>query len=80
MFEICNKINNVCSFCAKSDYHPEKQQYDKKQKLFCGIAGGYNTLVSNLPDCWLAMSKSQRSTFLKKQKQKYLEMKLRRRG
>tara|TARA_R100001082_G_C4278894_1_gene123023 strand:+ start:32 stop:274 length:243 start_codon:yes stop_codon:yes gene_type:complete len=79
MFEICSFTNNSCCHCAKSYYNPEKQQNDEEEKLFCGIAGGYNTLVSNLPDCWLEMSKSQRSTFSQKQKQKYLEMKLRRR-
>ena len=76
MFEFCSKGDRSCGFCAKSYYNPEKQRDDNKQSLFCGIAGGYNTLVSSLPDCWLTMTKSQRSTFTKKQKQKYLEMKI----
>ena len=45
---------------------------------FCGVASSYDTLVSSLPECWLKMTKSQRSTYSKKKKDEYLSMMIRR--
>ena len=50
----------------------------KTNKMFCGIASSYDTLVSSLPECWLKMTKSQRSTYSKKKKDEYLSMMIRR--
>ena len=77
MFEVCNKVDKVCCFCGKSYYSPKIEKNDDKLKCFCGIAGGYDTRVSSLPECWLKMSKSQRITFTKKKKDEYQALILR---
>ncbi|HCT53321.1 MAG TPA: hypothetical protein DF712_12785 [Balneola sp.] len=66
MFEKCSKIDKVCGFCCVSTYNPDIFKHDDVKKEFCGIAGSYDTRVSSLPNCWLQMTKGQRSTYTKK--------------
>jgi len=77
MFEICSKTDKACAFCAKSYYNPIISKNDDKEKEFCGIAGSFDTRVSSLPECWLKMSKSQKSTYTKKKKEELLKIKFR---
>ena len=77
MFEICTKTNKLCGFCGFSYYNPETEEHDDKSKMFCGVAGSYDTLVSSLPDCWLKMTKSQRSTYTRKKKDEYFSLSIR---
>ena len=44
------------------------RNFDGKQREFCGVASGYDTRVSSLPDCWLDMTKSQQTTYTKNKK------------
>ena len=78
MFEICTKTNKLCGFCGFSYYNPKTEENDDKSKIFCGVAGGYDTLVSSLPNCWLKMTKSQRSTYTRKKKDEYFSLSIRR--
>ncbi len=78
MFEICSKTKRICGFCGESYFNPQKQENDNQLKNFCGVASSYDTLVSSLPECWLKMTKSQRSTYSKKKKDEYLSMMIRR--
>ena len=61
MFEKCSKIERSCGFCTISNYNHIKKE-------FCGVAGGYDTRVSSLPNCWLKMTTSQRTTYVKNKK------------
>tara|TARA_R100000988_G_C3983900_1_gene158544 strand:- start:1009 stop:1251 length:243 start_codon:yes stop_codon:yes gene_type:complete len=79
MFQICSKIDKVCSFSGFSNYNPQTKEYDKVKRNFCGVASGFDTLVSSLPDCWLEMSKSQRSTYIKNKKNEYISLNFKRR-
>ena len=63
--------------CGKSYYNPIISKNDDKEKEFCGIAGSFDTRVSSLPECWLKMSKSQKSTYTKKKKEELLKIKFR---
>jgi len=65
MFEICTKTNKMCGFCGFATFDPKNQEDSKENKMFCGIASSYDTLVSSLPECWLKMTKSQRTTYTK---------------
>jgi hypothetical protein len=71
MFEKCSKVDKACGFCGISTYNPTTFSYDDVEKEFCGIAGGYDSRVSLLPDCWLRMAKGQRSSFVKKKKEEH---------
>ena len=68
MFEKCSKIERSCGFCTISNYNPAISKYDDIKKEFCGVAGGYDTRVSSLPNCWLKMTTSQRTTYVKNKK------------
>jgi hypothetical protein len=78
MFEICSKTGKSCSFCGFSTYDPITGKFDDQEKDFCGVASSFDGRVSSLPDCWLEMSKSQRSTYVKNKNQEYSELILRR--
>ena len=78
MFEICTKTNKMCGFCGFATFNPKNQGYSKEKKMFCGIASSYDTLVSSLPECWLKMTKSQRSTYTKKKKEELFSIEIRR--
>ena len=77
MFEICTKTNKMCGFCGFATFDPKNQEYSKENKMFCGIASSYDTLVSSLPECWLKMTKSQRSTYTKKKKEELFSIEIR---
>lgn len=77
VFKNCSKINRLCAFCGKSYFNPQKQKNDDQLKIFCGVAGSYDTQVSSLPDCWLKMTKSQRSTYTKKKKEELFSIRIR---
>ena len=69
MFQKCSKIDKVCGFCAFSTYDPISAGYGSEKIEFCGIASSYDCRVSSLPDCWLKMTKSQRSVYTRKKKE-----------
>jgi|TARA_R100000315_G_C5229992_1_gene140971 hypothetical protein len=71
MFEHCPKTNTICCFCGKSRYNPHIQKNDTEVKLFCGVARSYDTLVSSLPECWLKMSKYEKSKYTKRKNEEY---------
>ena len=71
MFKICSKINNVCAFCTKDKWNPHLEDYDDKERLFCGFASGFDTRVEALDVCWKVMSKAKRSSFVKKKREEY---------
>ena len=79
MFDFCSKIDKVCSFSGSSKYNPKTQEYDEVKRNFCGIASGFDTLVSSLPSCWLEMTKSQRSTYVRNKNNEYFSLSLKRR-
>ena len=68
MFEICSKTGKSCGHCGFSTYNPEMGDFDGEQREFCGVASGYDSRVSSLPECWLKMTKSQRTTYTKNKK------------
>ena len=80
MFENCNKTNKVCGFCGKSYYNPIEGKNTNKEIYFCGIASSFDTRISSLPNCWLNMSKSQRSTYSKKKKEEFFTINMRRKN
>ena len=43
--------------------NPEIRDFDGEKREFCGVASSYDSRVSSLPECWLKMSKSQRTTY-----------------
>jgi len=65
MFEICSKTGKGCGHCGFSAYNPEIRDFDGEKREFCGVASGYDSRVSSLPECWLKMTKSQRTTYAK---------------
>ena len=69
MFKICSKINSICAFCSKDNWNPYLEDYDDKERLFCGLASGFDTRVDALELCWKVMSKGKRSSFIKKKKE-----------
>ena len=77
MFEICSKIGKRCGYCGFATYNPETRKFDGKEREFCGIASSYDTRVSSLPECWLKMTKSQRTTYAKNKKMELLSLKVR---
>ena len=62
MIEVCPKINKSCAFCGKSRYNKDTGTWDGVERLYCGAAST-TALVSQLPDCWKNMSKSQKRKF-----------------
>ena len=65
----CPKIDKSCMFCAKSKWNPVKGSYGSTENLFCGLApASWDLRVDSLPDCPQNMTKSQLSTWQKKQK------------
>ena len=80
MFEICSNIDRVCAFCGKSYYDPEKETNTKEIKYFCGVASSFDTRVLSLSECWLKMSKSQKSIYVKNKKEEMFKIKMRRRN
>jgi len=79
LFQFCSKANKVCSFSGYSNYNPQTKEFDNVKRNFCGIASSFDTLVSSLPSCWLEMSKSQRSTYIKNKNNEYASLSLKRR-
>ena len=67
----CTKIGRHCSFCGKSDWNPRLQAKDGEERLFCGVATGYDTRVEALDICWLEMTKSAKTKFRKIKKTEY---------
>ena len=67
----CTKIGRHCSFCGKSKWNPRLQAKDDEERLFCGVATGYDTRVEALPICWLEMTKSAITKFRKMKKIEY---------
>ena len=67
----CTKIGRHCSFCGKSDWNPRLQAKDGEERLFCGVATGYDTRVEALDMCWLEMTKSAKTKFRKIKKMEY---------
>ena len=65
MFESCPKIDTNCCFCGKSRFNPTTGDSDNVTRLFCGVARSYDTRVNSLPKCWLKMSKSEKSKYVK---------------
>ena len=72
MFVLCPKTNTNCCFCGKSRFNPVLQKSDNITRLFCGVARSYDTRVSSLPECWLKMTKNQKSKYSKIKKEEYL--------
>ena len=68
MFEICSKTGKSCGYCGFATYNPQIGEFDGEKRQFCGVASGYDTRVSSLPECWLKMTKSQRTTYVKNKK------------
>ena len=67
----CTKIGGHCSFCGKSQWNPKLQAKDDEERLFCGVATGYDTRVDALDICWLEMTKSAQTKFKKMKKTEY---------
>ena len=80
MFEICSKTNKNCAFCGKSYYNPIEGKNTDKEIYFCGVASSFDTRILSLPDCWLKMSKSQKSTYTKKKKEEFFTISMRRKN
>ena len=74
MFEICPKIERPCGFCGKSNWNPMTDKKGSKNFLFCGMVSGYETRAEPLPECWLKMTNSQKSTYRKKKKEEYFSL------
>ena len=74
MFEICPKIERPCGFCGKSTWNPMADKKGSKNFLFCGMVSGYETRAEPLPECWLKMTNSQKSTYRKKKKEEYFSL------
>ena len=55
----------MCPFCAKSRWNPRKNKYDNTNRIYCGITSGYDGRVEALDECWLKMSKPQRTKWKK---------------
>ena len=71
MFVKCPKINRGCGFCGKSKWNPHDEKYDDTERLFCGLATGFDTRVEPLPQCWKDMSKSQIAKYRKQKREEY---------
>ena len=67
----CTKIGRYCSLCGKSKWNPKLQAKDDEERLFCGVATGYDTRVEALDICWLEMTKSAKTKFSKMKKTEY---------
>ena len=67
----CTKIGRHCPFCGKSKWNPRLQAKDDEERLFCGVATGYDTRVDALDICWLEMTKSAKTKFRKMKKTEY---------
>tara|TARA_R110002020_G_scaffold174450_4_gene365985 strand:+ start:242 stop:475 length:234 start_codon:yes stop_codon:yes gene_type:complete len=67
----CPKIQRHCSFCGKSKWNPKLQKKDEKERLFCGLATGYDTRVEPLPKCWEQMTKHEKRKYTKMKKTEY---------
>ena len=73
----CTKIGRYCSFCGKSKWNPKLQAKDGEERMFCGVATGYDTRVEALDICWLEMTKSAKTKFRKIKKMEYEALVLR---
>ena len=71
MFDFSTMLDKVCAFCTKSTWNPYTEEYDDEEKLFCGVASGFDTRVEALDVCWKVMSKAKRSSFVKKKREEY---------
>ena len=67
----CTKIERHCQHCGKSDWNPKLQAKDGIERMFCGVATGYDTRVEALDICWLEMTKSAKTKFRKIKKMEY---------
>ena len=67
----CTKIGRHCLHCGKSDWNPRLQAKDGEERMFCGVATGYDTRVEALDICWLEMTKSAKTKFRKIKKSEY---------
>ena len=76
----CTKIGRHCLHCGKSDWNPKLQAKDGIERMFCGVATGYDTRVEALDICWLEMTKSAKTKFRKMKKTEYETLVLRELG
>ena len=67
----CTKIGRHCLHCGKSNWNPRLQAKDDEERMFCGVATGYDTRVEALDICWLEMTKSAKTKFRKMKKTEY---------
>ena len=67
----CTKIGRHCQHCGKSDWNPRLQAKDGEERMFCGVATGYDTRIEALDICWLEMTKSAKTKFRKTKKTEY---------
>ena len=67
----CTKIGRHCQHCGKSDWNPRLQAKDGEERLFCGVATGYDTRVEALDICWLEMTKGAKTKLRKIKKIEY---------
>jgi len=75
MFENCPIIEKMCPFCSKDRWNPHLNDYDDKERLFCGVATGFDTRVEALDMCWLKMKKGQQTKFTKEKRIEYQTLK-----
>ena len=64
-------LDKVCAFCTKSTWNPYTEQYDDKEKLFCGVSSGFDTRAEALDGCGLKVTKSKRNAHLTKKREEY---------
>lgn len=75
MFEHCPVIERMCPFCSKGRWNPHLNDYDDKERLFCGVSSGFDTRVEALDMCWLKMKQGQRTKFTKEKRIEYQTLK-----
>jgi hypothetical protein len=63
--------DRTCPHCATSKWNPVKGIYDNIGRLYCGIASSYDGRVEALDECWLKMSRSQRTRWKKLKKEEH---------
>lgn len=64
-------IDRMCPFCTKSKWNPVKSIYDKTDRIYCGAASSYDGRVESLDQCWLKMSRPQKTKWVKNKKEEY---------
>lgn len=48
-----------------------KDEKTDEPVLFCGVATGYETRVSSLPECWLKMTSAMQTKYRKQKRAEY---------